>query len=82
MSEETTLQLKASGYKWGENPELKPTLSELIIACGTKFDMLVRNRKGEFLALGYSPHPLEHCSSRVPEEAVAKLFIALKKPVI
>lgn len=54
-----------------------PTLSELIEACGERFWSLRRDPKGYFCALG-DMGELPGCTT--PEEAVARLWLALNKP--
>lgn len=69
---------------------VSPTLSELIEACGSDFDSLKRylnpnDDKWYWVAFAYQnrnqyeikPTPMYSCSS--PEEAVARLYLQLKK---
>lgn len=66
-------------------PLFCPTLSELIEACGEDFRWLKRNRHDKervFMAQG-RPHPVGNkepkCWGKFPEEAVARLYLALHK---
>jgi|SRR6185369_16818238 len=60
-----------------------PSLSELIEACADKFDSLCRNRRGllghEFVVwIAYhSDSATQTGDGKTPEEAVAKLWLAL-----
>ena len=61
----------------------KPTLSELIEACGERFAMLGQ-QKGVWCAYDKWYNDIESISntvtrSKTPQEAVAKLYIALNK---
>jgi hypothetical protein len=58
-----------------------PTLSELIEACGEQFWMLeARNlEEGNWHANGYRTAKIEGAHGSSPEEAVARLWLALNK---
>ena len=58
-----------------------PTLSELIEACGERFWMLeARNlEEGNWHASGYGVDKIEGSCGSSPDEAVARLWLALKK---
>lgn len=85
MNYELAKQLKDAGFPWKgpffENEEYYreyyPTLSELIEACGDKFDALVSSeRSGGWMATdgrGLSG------DGSTPEEAVANLWLELNK---
>lgn len=82
MSEELLIELKTAGFPQITNEDLlpspyRPSLSELLKACGSGFALLERNRRGKFIAVGNAMHFLGSCRGECPEEAVAKLFIAL-----
>lgn len=55
-----------------------PTLSELIEACGEKFDFLANNRNGVWQASGGE---VQDRQGQTPEEAVANLWLALNPHV-
>lgn len=63
----------------------EPTLSELIKACGNRFDELSRdetNRGGEWLAIwgdNQDPSITHTGQGQTPEEAVAKLWLQINK---
>ena len=55
-----------------------PTLSELIKACGKGFQELKRGYK-HFWAWGYINNEYKSFKGKTPEEAVARLWLALNK---
>ena len=60
----------------------RPTLSELIEACGERFKSLWRHTGGTWTA-EYGTRriaPRRRCDGSTPEEAVACLWLALNKP--
>lgn len=82
MSEELLIELRTLGFPQITNEELLPspycpTLSELLRECGSGFALLERNRRGKFTAVGNAMHFLGSCRGETPEEAVAKLYVAL-----
>lgn len=68
----------------GEVPAQFPTLSELIEACGDDFEKLSHMTTGndKWLAKGsnLSKRKNRRCFGSSPEEAVARLWLALNKP--
>lgn len=75
---------KAPGFECTQIQDLwyyTPTLEELIEACGDKFEVLQRHDKDIWSAAiyGNSPDiPAYEYEGKTPEEAVAKLWIALQ----
>lgn len=69
------LPLVSHGYSWSGECAYIPTLSELIEACGDRFDQLDKDLGG------FHCRPCIGVCERynTPEEAVAKLYIALNK---
>ena len=68
-------------YSLGEDYCYIPTLSELIEACGEGFESLIRTKTKDdytWSARGYN-YPTD--GYKAPEEAVAKLWLALNKKV-
>ena len=53
-----------------------PTLSELIEACGNRFDFLANNKNGTWQASGGN---INDQTGQTPEEAVANLWLELNK---
>ena len=89
MNYELAKELKEAGYsqyhrygrihvRKGDVDVYYPTLSELIEACGLNFAL--QGEKDKWVAQRYGK-PDERLSSEgsTPEEAVAKLYISLKK---
>jgi hypothetical protein len=59
-----------------------PTLSELIAACGEKIEALTHELSpagNEWVATAFGSL---HARGKIPEEAVARLWLALIKPVV
>jgi hypothetical protein len=82
MDLELLQKLKDSGFPIKEETamgwtELKaPSLSELIEACGDRFEQLIRNKRGVWMT------GLYETEYKTPEETVAKLWLALNaKPM-
>lgn len=61
----------------GKEIILKPTLDDLIEACGDEFDFLERFDDGKWNAIGINYHDSGLCDSAI--EAVAQLWLALNK---
>lgn len=84
LDEHTIEDLKKRSFEEVHFPEL----SELIEACGEQFGGLIRLRDGTWNAatpviiseIGYH-NPQTECGGSTPEEAVAKLYLALNKKV-
>lgn len=93
MKYELAKELKDAGFpgseSWGfkETPDgsqrayFSPTLSELIEACGGGLYMLRRNIDGTWLCTGadQAVTPAISLEGRTPEDAVARLWLALNK---
>lgn len=90
---ELAKQLKEAGFPQKETGEIAyggskddgtyweaalPTLSELIAACGDKFDCLTLH-EGTWYCRDLRPIPTLVGYGATPEEAVAKLWLALNK---
>lgn len=58
-----------------------PTLSELIEACGNYFWKIEKQKDGSFVAIGLMSNdlPLPVGQDATPEEAVARLWLAINK---
>ena len=67
-------------YELGDDEVYLPTLSELIEACGDRFDSLIKIKmnKGYIWSARSYNYPIQE-SSKTPEEAVAKLWLVLNK---
>lgn len=70
-------------YEWG-NECYAPTLSELIEACGSQFIQLRQYAPNEWNAMAgtwIDGHPVHFCdvTASTPEEAVARLWLALNQ---
>ena len=103
MKYETAKQLKDAGFPLDRNwmvkdpealadiflPELSPTLSELIEACGDSFYSLIKNKNGRFVAKALGKEIVvdgrdsrEKAHKEIGdsvEEAVANLWLKLNK---
>lgn len=93
MTYELAKELKDAGFhranQWlrheGLNEDLpQPTLSELIETCGDGFRSLLRSIEGTWIACGEGADAdcllfYERRSAESPEEAVAKLWLALNR---
>jgi len=86
MNYELAKQLKDAGFQNGlgcghcgydGTEDLPPTLSELIEACGDRFQYVRRNNDGTFWAMDSFGN--QTSDEQTPEEAVAKLWIELNK---
>ena len=82
---ELAKRLKEAGFIWPNmdnlapsRPDGFPSLSELIEACGSKFSSL-ESIPGGFQAAGYGQTRMEIADGKTPEEALARLLIALQK---
>ncbi len=78
-------KLKEAGYAWSNTDMLAPShvkslpnLSELIKACGRRFAAL-ESTPGGFQASGYGEKRMQFVDGKTPEEAVARLLLALQK---
>ena len=82
-------ELKDAGYKQPQLTEVTrggeyykktyiPTLSELIDACGDRFDKLIKTEVQWIVHATYPPQ-LMVVNGETPEEAVAKLYIKLNE---
>lgn len=59
---------------------VKPTLSELIEACGDKFDCLIRRYDGVWISYGITGGDYNiNTKGKTPEKAVARLWLELNK---
>lgn len=85
MNYELAKQLRDSGFHSGKENEdyyeefrdwIEPSLSELIAACGDRFEMSVRRNPDCWGAVG-GMHRDER--GKTPEEAVARLWLALNQ---
>lgn len=81
MTYELALELKKAGFpqdpdRPAEDWITMPTLSELIEACGDRFDNLRRIYDGSFAAESIGKEPQ---GGDTPEEAVANLWLLLNK---
>ena len=63
----------------GNKAIYSPSLSELIGACGDKFVNLFRHVVGSEIFWCATSNPADHGDGRDPEEAVARLWLALNK---
>lgn len=87
MTYELAKQLKDARFPGSENWEFMedeirtlrplPTLSELIEACGDEFKVLERVAKNKWIIVGSDKRNPRLADT--PEEAVAKLWLALNK---
>ena len=78
MTFELALELKKAGFD--VTKEIPSCLSQLIEACGERFDSLTRSHLGTWRALaryGTKNYRGDLCDT--PEEAVARLWLALQK---
>lgn len=97
MTYELAKELKEAGFKYDwctdmaatpptdcpstcEQMGCYPTLSELIEACGEQFRYLIRDGEKSWRAWGIQGYELKH-NYLTPEEAVARLWLALNKKV-
>ncbi len=78
-------ELKEAGYVWPDTDqpvpphvEALPNLSELIKACGRRFASL-ESTPGGFQASGYGEKRMQIVDGKTPEQAVARLLLALQK---
>lgn len=62
-----------------EDDVFPPNLSELIEACGEGFDSLGKKNVQGWWATHRNKNSLTHFSGSTPEEAVARLWLALNK---
>jgi hypothetical protein len=83
--QEIAEQLKEAGYVWPDTGqpmpphiETLPDLSELIKACGRRFASL-ESTPGGFQASGYGATRMQIVDGKTPEQAVARLLLALQK---
>ena len=60
-----------------QDKTFKPTLEELIMTCGDKFYILLKNdNDNDWVAIGCD---VENCCGKTPSEAVARLWLKLNK---
>lgn len=91
LSYDTAKKLKDAGFPqdtifdgedWYEDPEpRKPTLSELIAACGMYFNLIERITDNEWEASGFKHFDGDDAikiRGKTPEEAVAALWLAVE----
>jgi hypothetical protein len=66
--------------KYNEPIIYQPTLEELIEACGEDFNSLFKRPDGQWITECPDGHEEHICFGFTPTEAVARLWMALKKP--
>ena len=87
ISRELALELKKTGFPYRhweplgqESMNYAPTLSELIEACGERFNRLDRMESGRWRACaGKYTKDYKEARENSPEEALAKLWLLLTK---
>lgn len=82
MDNELMLKLKEAGFPFSNREgSIKPTLEELIDACGEEFGRLVYNKKYGYIAYPTIEWTGKHAIlipyESTPTEAVARLYLAL-----